>query len=214
MRIESAIGVTHPHADTVLLSELAADAAAPGRALDLGTGSGYVAIALARRGWTVDAVDISPRALALARRNAARNGVRIDVFASDWFDAVTATYDVIACNPPMREDETEWSRLLTATLRWFPGIAYRLHRLTQPWLERRRAGLLAALASHARRHLADGGRFLLVISAREERELLARVPGLVRVLARTPPDGPPDLNVVVLRFERGAPHDAAGGETA
>lgn len=203
MAIEGALGVAHPHVDTVLLAELAAEsAAAPGRALDLGTGSGYVAIALAKRGWTVDAVDVSSRALALARRNAARNAVSIRVFASDWFDAVSGPYDVVACNPPMRSGETELSRLVTATLRWVPPLAYRLHRLTQPWLERRRIGLLVALASGARGHLAEGGRLLLVISPREARELLARVPGLVCVLTRTPRGGPPNLDVVVFGFER------------
>jgi len=50
-------------------------ALAPGRALDLGCGSGTDSIYLARHGWTVMGVDIVPEALALARRNAAAAGV-------------------------------------------------------------------------------------------------------------------------------------------
>ncbi len=53
-----------------------ARALAPGRALDLGCGSGTDSIYLARHGWTVTGVDIVPEALALARRNAAAAGVR------------------------------------------------------------------------------------------------------------------------------------------
>jgi release factor glutamine methyltransferase len=202
MRIARALGVVDAHADSALLAEVAAELARAGRALDLGTGSGYVAIALARRGLRVDAVDVSPRALALARRNAAANGVAVRIFSSDWFAAVTDTYDVIACNPPMRAGETERSRLVTATLRRFPALAYPLHRLTQPWLEPGRAGLLTAIVAGARRHLAEGGLLLLVISPRERRELLARTPGLVEVLARAPRGGPPNLDVVALRFAR------------
>jgi len=203
MRIEGALGVVHPHGDSMLLAELAAHGpagTARGRALDLGTGTGYVAIELARRGWEVDAVDVSPRALALARRNVARNGVSVRVHASDWFDDVRGTYDVIACNPPMRSDESEASRLVTASLRWAPALAYRLHRLTQRALEPGRRALLLRLVDGARRHLAPGGRFLLVISARETADLLRRVPDLRCLEARTPTRAPPGLDVVVLAF--------------
>jgi len=50
-------------------------ALAPGRALDLGCGSGTDSIYLARHGWTVTGVDIVPQALALARQNASEAGV-------------------------------------------------------------------------------------------------------------------------------------------
>jgi SAM-dependent methyltransferase len=49
--------------------------ALPGRALDLGCGSGTDSVYLARRGWDVTGVDLVPRALALARRRAAAAGV-------------------------------------------------------------------------------------------------------------------------------------------
>ncbi len=75
------------------------------RAVDVGTGSGCLAIALARY-WpqlTVDAVDISPAALALAQRNAERLGVsdRVQVIQSDLLAAVSGRrYDLILANPP------------------------------------------------------------------------------------------------------------------
>lgn len=75
-------------------------------ALDLGTGSGCIAVALAKRNsnLTVDAVDVSADALAVARGNAERNGVaaRVNFLEGDWLAAVPAgkRYDLVASNPP------------------------------------------------------------------------------------------------------------------
>jgi ribosomal protein L3 glutamine methyltransferase len=75
------------------------------RAVDVGTGSGCLAIALAHYWPTVavDALDISPSALGLARRNARRHGVedRVQCLESDLLDAVRGRrYDLILANPP------------------------------------------------------------------------------------------------------------------
>ncbi|MCL1999953.1 MAG: peptide chain release factor N(5)-glutamine methyltransferase [Planctomycetes bacterium] len=76
------------------------------RALDLGTGSGCIAVALAARlpGAEVVAVDASPKALAVARRNAASAGVagRVDFRQGDWFAGCRQgeAFDLIVSNPP------------------------------------------------------------------------------------------------------------------
>ncbi|MDX9787739.1 MAG: peptide chain release factor N(5)-glutamine methyltransferase [Desulfobacterales bacterium] len=76
------------------------------RILDLGTGSGAIAIALAfeRPQTLCFAVDRSPAAVQLARKNADRHGLasRVHFFAGDWFSSIRsgAVFDIIVSNPP------------------------------------------------------------------------------------------------------------------
>lgn len=77
------------------------------RILDLGTGSGALAVTLALEipDALVTAVDLSPAALDVARGNAARLGATARFIVSDWFSAVDATaFDFIVSNPPYIAD--------------------------------------------------------------------------------------------------------------
>ncbi|MDQ1315768.1 MAG: release factor glutamine methyltransferase [Pseudomonadota bacterium] len=95
-----------PRPDTELLVELALARIPPDQAvevLDLGTGSGCIAITLAleRPHAQVTAVDRSAAALAIARRNAGILGARVDFLRSDWFNALIGrSFDLIVGNPP------------------------------------------------------------------------------------------------------------------
>jgi len=94
-----------PRPDTETLVEWALEClegqAAP-RVLDLGTGSGAIALALqhARPDAQVDAVDASADALAVAQANASRLGLPVRFAQADWLDGAGAGYTVIASNPP------------------------------------------------------------------------------------------------------------------
>ncbi|TWC69757.1 peptide chain release factor N(5)-glutamine methyltransferase [Herbaspirillum sp. SJZ099] len=94
-----------PRPDTELLVELALERLPQGgRLLDMGTGSGAIAVAIAhtRPDAGVAALDASVAALEVARGNAAANGTRVDFMLSDWYQALdgAARFDVIASNPP------------------------------------------------------------------------------------------------------------------
>jgi release factor glutamine methyltransferase len=118
-----------PRGETEGIVELARSAA-PGarRLLDLGTGSGILAVTLAleRPGATVVAIDRSYGALALTRHNASRHRVagRIRLVASDWLSGLrpAAPFELVVANPPYvpLSDALQLSRTVSE---FEPGIA-------------------------------------------------------------------------------------------
>lgn len=72
------------------------------RVLDLGTGSGCVAVTLAleRPSAAVVAVDRSADALAIARSNAQRYDAAVELLLGDWYRTVAGAFDLIVANPP------------------------------------------------------------------------------------------------------------------
>ncbi len=95
------------HLVEAVLSRLPAEEGSPRRVIDMGTGSGAVAVSLATEhpDNLYFAVDLSYNALCVARQNALQNGVsdRVHFFASHWLDAVDPEgpgFDIIVSNPP------------------------------------------------------------------------------------------------------------------
>jgi release factor glutamine methyltransferase len=93
-----------PRPETELLVEVAMSKVSRGgtpRILDLGAGSGCVAITLALElGCAVIAVDVSADALTVAKENAERLGANVRFVPSDWFAGVEGRFDLIVGNPP------------------------------------------------------------------------------------------------------------------
>ncbi|MEK0433742.1 MAG: hypothetical protein RL700_1949 [Pseudomonadota bacterium] len=94
-----------PRADTETLVDWALSLPlphAPIAVLDLGTGSGAVALAIKhqRPEWSVHAVDQSLGALRVAQANAAQLQLDVHFRQSDWLQSVTGAFDLIVANPP------------------------------------------------------------------------------------------------------------------
>ena len=106
LELEVAAHTLIPRPDTELLVEtvLALLPATPAALLDLGTGTGAIALALAseRPGWRLTGVDRVPDAVALAERNRARLKLaNVNFIASHWFSALAGQrYQLIVSNPP------------------------------------------------------------------------------------------------------------------
>ncbi len=81
------------------------------RCLDLGTGTGAIALAIAseKPNWQIDAVDFNQEAVNLAKSNAENlQLLQVDIFQSDWFEALSGKkFDVIVSNPPYIDAQDE-----------------------------------------------------------------------------------------------------------
>lgn len=152
-------GVLIPRPETELLIELAlrlVPADRPADILDLGTGSGIIAVTLAaeRPRASVLATDVSAEALAVAHENAARHGVaNLRFEPGDWFAAVPEDrrFDLIASNPPYIAEQD--AHLGQGDVRFEPRLAL----TSGP----RGLDALSLIAGGARHRLRPGGHLLL-----------------------------------------------------
>jgi len=113
-----------PRPDTETLVEVALDLVSEeARVLDVGTGCGNVALAIAseRPRAHVTATDIDPACIALCQRNAARLGLRLHTRQADCFDGVDGLFEVVLANPPYVADTDP--RLEQGDLRFEPRRA-------------------------------------------------------------------------------------------
>ncbi|HAD08034.1 MAG TPA: peptide chain release factor N(5)-glutamine methyltransferase [Porticoccaceae bacterium] len=150
------------------------------RVLDLGTGTGAVALALAkeRPGWEVLAVDVVLEAVALAERNRCRHGLdNVSVMESNWFAGLAGRrFDLIVSNPPYIEPDDP--HLLQGDVRFEPRSAL--------VAKNRGFSALETIASGASAYLKAGGWLLLehgFDQAKTVRALL-RASGFVEVASR------------------------------
>ena len=182
LKVDRRVLIPRPETEQLVEQVIAACPPEPQRILDLGTGSGAIALALARAfpDAAVVATDRSEDALAVARENAARHALaaRVSFLHSDWFSAVPADrFNLIVSNPPyLSEQETAET---SAEVRAFepPGA-----------LTSADSGLrdLRQIISAASRYLAPGGLLAVETGLSQHPVLtaLAREVGFTRIESR------------------------------
>jgi release factor glutamine methyltransferase len=176
LEVSPAVLIPRPDSETVVTGglDLAKKLDAP-RVLDIGTGSGNLAIAIARqhKGATVTAIDVSPDALAVAARNAARHGVadRVRFLQGDLFAPLGEgeQFDFIVSNPPYIP-RGDIPSLPVGVRQYEPHVA----------LDGGPDGFAVfdRLADQARHYLAPGSWLLVEIGAPQEKPARSRVEAL------------------------------------
>lgn len=155
LEVSPATLIPRPDSECLVEQALLRLPARPAQIVDLGTGTGAIALALAseRRDCQVSAVEFNPEAAALARRNALRLGLaHVEVLQGSWFDPLAGRrFDMIVANPPYIDaDDVHLSQ---GDVRFEPASA----------LVAAEQGLadLRIIANQAPRYLASAGWLLL-----------------------------------------------------
>ena len=111
LKVDERVLIPRPETEELVELILAENLKENLKVLDIGTGSGAIALALAksRPDWTITASDISQDALDLASKNAEIQSLNIFLKKSDCFSEISSKYDIIVSNPPYisRSDESE-----------------------------------------------------------------------------------------------------------
>ncbi len=153
LAVDARVLIPRPDTETLVNWALTLLPVAPSSAkvLDLGTGSGAVALALkhARPHSAVLAIDACEQALCVARANALSLGLEVTMTSSCWLESVSGVFDLIVSNPPyVREGDPHLAALGHEPLQALTAGADGLDDLRQ-------------IIAQAPAHLADGGWLLL-----------------------------------------------------
>ena len=130
------------------------------KVLDIGTGSGAIALALAknRPDWSVTAADISQDALELAMENAKTQDLNLSFIKSDCFSEISAKYDIIVSNPPYISPSDE-SEVGLNVLHSEPHLAL--------FADEDGLAIYRRIAEDSKDYLNDGGKIYLEIGYKQ-----------------------------------------------
>ncbi len=175
-QLQIPFGVFYPDWGSVTLAKIASKY--NGNFLDMGTGSGFIAIYLAKLGKEVEASDISSKALAAANKNFAHFGLSSRLLYSSLYSNIPSKYDVVCYNPPKVSRESEFKQFLKSALsRSLPSSA--LNLLKQTFIEidtKSRRAELIYLIEQSKSHLVERGVLLLNLISEDSTWLASYYP--------------------------------------
>ena len=160
LKVDERVLIPRPETEELVELILAENPEDKFKILDIGTGSGAIALALAknRPDWSVTAADISQDALELASENARNQNLNIFFKKSDCFAEISEKYDIIVSNPPYisREDESEVG---LNVLHSEPHLAL--------FADEDGLAIYRRIAEDAKDYLKDGGKIYLEIGYKQ-----------------------------------------------
>ena len=160
LKVDERVLIPRPETEELVELILAENSEESLKVLDIGTGSGAIALVLAknRAAWSVTAADISQEALDLASENAKNQKFNIFFKKSDCFAEISEKYDIIVSNPPYisREDESEVS---LNVLHSEPHLAL--------FADEDGLAIYRRIAEDAKDYLKDGGKIYLEIGYKQ-----------------------------------------------
>ena len=169
LKVDERVLIPRPETEELVELILAENPEDKLKVLDIGTGSGAIALALAknRPDWSVTAADISQDALQLASENTSNQNLNIFFKKSDCFAEISEKYDIIVSNPPYisREDESE------VGLNVFHSEPHLALFADEDGL-----AIYCRIAENAKDYLKDGGKIYLEIGYKQGQS----VPALFR----------------------------------
>ena len=160
LKVDERVLIPRPETEELVYLILAENPKENLKILDIGTGSGAIALGLAknRPGWSVTAADISQEALELASENARNQNLNIFFKKSDCCAEISEKYDIIVSNPPYisREDESEVG---LNVLHSEPHLAL--------FADEDGLAIYRRIAEDAKDYLTDGGKIYLEIGYKQ-----------------------------------------------
>ena len=165
LRVDERVLIPRPETEELVELILSENPETNLSVLDIGTGSGAIALALAknRTDWSVTAADISQEALDLASENAKNQKFNIFFKKSDCFAEISEKYDIIVSNPPYisREDVSEVG---LNVLHSEPHLAL--------FADEDGLAIYRRIAEDAKDYLKDGGKIYLEIGYKQGQSVL------------------------------------------
>jgi len=160
LKVDKRVLIPRPETEELVELTLAENPKENLKVLDIGTGSGAIALALAknRPDWTITAADISQDALDLAMENANNQGLTLFFIKSNCFSEISSKYDIIVSNPPYisRVDEAEVG---LNVLHSEPHLAL--------FADENGLAIYRRIAEESKDYLKDGGKFYLEIGYKQ-----------------------------------------------
>ena len=160
LKVDERVLIPRPETEELVYLILAENPKENLKILDIGTGSGAIALGLAknRPGWSVTAADISQEALELASENARNQNLNIFFKKSDCCAEISEKYDIIVSNPPYisREDASEVG---LNVLHSEPHLAL--------FADEDGLAIYRRIAEDAKDYLTDGGKIYLEIGYKQ-----------------------------------------------